>query len=267
VADKLSELFKQNRTDFESKWSNIDLFVKYGMLSDEKFAEKGKEFCLLTDAQDKSYTIDDYKQNIASLQTDKSGQLVVLYTNHLEEQYAYVKAAESRGYSVLKLEGPLDNHFTAYLEQHNDKLQCKRVDADALDKLIPHDKIETALLSDDQVKQLSELFEKGKQRADLTIVAEALSVSEPLITVTESEYDRRMREMSKMNGFNMFGDMPIKYQGVVNTNHAKAKAILDMNESDAQALIKKAISLALLSKGLLKGADLNQFVQAEFEKL
>jgi len=267
VADKLSELFKQSRTDFESKWSNIDLFVKYGMLSDEKFAEKAKEFCLLSDAQDKSYTIDDYKQNIAALQTDKSGQLVVLYTNHLEEQYAYVKAAESRGYSVLKLEGPLDNHFTAYLEQHNDKLQCKRVDADALDKLIPHDKIETALLSDDQVKQLSELFEKGKQRADLTIVAEALSVSEPLITVTESEYDRRMRDMSKMNGFNMFGDMPIKYQGVVNTNHVKAKAILDMNESDAQALIKKAISLALLSKGLLKGADLNQFVQAEFEKL
>jgi hypothetical protein len=94
-----------------------------------------------------------------------------------------------------------------------------------------------------------------------------VSVSEPLITVTESEYDRRMRDMSKMNGFIMFGDMPIKYQGVVNTNHAKAKAILDMNESDAQALIKKAISLALLSKGLLKGADLNQFVQAEFEKL
>jgi molecular chaperone HtpG len=185
----------------------------------------------------------------------------------LEEQFAYVKAAETRGYSVLKLEGPLDNHFTSYLEQHNDKLQYKRVDADALDKLIPQDRIETVLLSDDQMKQLTDLFEKGKQRTDLSFSTEALSISEPLITVTESEYDRRMRDMSKMNGFNMFGEMPVKYQGVVNANHEKAKALLEMSEIDAQKIIAKAINLALLSKGLLKGADLNQFVQSEFEKL
>ena len=267
VADKLSELFKQDRTDFESKWSSIDLFVKYGMLSDEKFAEKAKEYCLLSDTQNKHFTIEEYKQLIAPNQTDKNAQTVVLYTSHLEEQYSYVHAAENKGYSVVKMEGPLDNHFTAYLEQHNEKLQCKRVDADALDKLIPHDRIETALLSEDQVKQLSSLFEKGNQRADLTFVSEALSVTEPLITITESEYDRRMRDMSKMNGFNMFGDMPVKYQAVLNTNHSKSKSLIELPESDAHVLVKKAIELALLSKGLLKGADLNQFIQSEFEKL
>ena len=267
VADKLAELFKQNRTDYEAKWQNIDLFVKYGMLSDEKFAEKGKDFCLLETTDGQYFTINDFIETIKPLQTDKDGNTIMLYTNHTEIQHSYVSAANSRNYKVLKFEGPLDNHFTGYLEQKNEKVQCKRVDADALDRLIAVETTTVALLNEDESKKLVSIFEKANQNTDIKFSAEALTPQESLLTITESEYDRRMREMSKMNGFNMFGNMPLSYQTVLNTNHPKAKLLIENEENEAVSIAQKALNLAMLSKGLLKGEKLTAYIQAEMEKL
>ena len=267
VADKLAELFKQSRTDYEAKWQNIDLFVKYGMLSDEKFAEKGKDFCLLETTDGQYFTINDFIEAIKPNQTDKDGNTIVLYTHHSETQHSYVSAANSRDYKVLKFEGPLDNHFTGYLEQKNEKVQCKRVDADALDRLIAVETTTVALLNEDESKKLVSLFEKANQNTDIKFSAEALSPQESLIVITESEYDRRMREMSKMNGFNMFGNMPLSYQTVLNINHPKAKLLIENEENEAVSIAQKALNLAMLSKGLLKGEKLTAYIQAEMEKL
>lgn len=267
VADKLAELFKQSRTDYEAKWQNIDLFVKYGMLSDEKFAEKGKDFCLLETTDGQYFTINDFIEAIKPNQTDKDGNTIVLYTHHAETQHSYVSAANSRDYKVLKFEGPLDNHFTGYLEQKNEKVQCKRVDADALDRLIAVESTTVALLNEDESKKLVSLFEKANQQTDIKFSAEALSPQESLIVITESEYDRRMREMSKMNGFNMFGNMPLSYQTVLNINHPKAKLLIENEENEAVSIAQKALNLAMLSKGLLKGEKLTAYIQAEMEKL
>ncbi len=267
VADKLAELFKQNRTDYEAKWQNIDLFVKYGMLSDEKFAEKGKDFCLLETTDGQYFTINDFIEAIKPLQTDKDGNTIMLYTNHAEIQHSYVSAANSRDYKVLKFEGPLDNHFTGYLEQKNEKVQCKRVDADALDRLIAVETTTVALLNEDESKKLVSIFEKANHNTDIKFSAEALTPQESLLTITESEYDRRMREMSKMNGFNMFGNMPLSYQTVLNTNHPKAKLLIENEENEAVSIAQKALNLAMLSKGLLKGEKLTAYIQAEMEKL
>ena len=267
VADKLAELFKQSRTDYEAKWQNIDLFVKYGMLSDEKFAEKGKDFCLLETTDGQYFTINDFIEAIKPNQTDKDGNTIVLYTHHAEAQHSYVSAANSRDYKVLKFEGPLDNHFTGYLEQKNEKVQCKRVDADALDRLIAVETTTVALLNEDESKKLVSLFEKANQQTDIKFSAEALSPQESLIVITESEYDRRMREMSKMNGFNMFGNMPLSYQTVLNINHPKAKLLIENEENEAVSIAQKALNLAMLSKGLLKGEKLTAYIQAEMGKL
>ncbi len=267
VADKLAELFKTDRADFQAKWPNIDLFVKYGILSDEKFAEKAKDYCLLESTNGAYYTMSEHLEKIKAIQTDSDSKLVVLYTNNSEEQYAYVSAANSRDYEVLKLEGPLDSHFTGYLEQHNENVQCKRVDADALDKLIKSDRSEISLLNEEESKLLLSVFESANRRSDIKFSTEALSPSEALLTITESEYDRRMREMSKMNGFNMFGNLPINYQTVLNTNHPKAKILVSENAEQAKSVAEKALNLAMLSKGLLKGEDLSHFIQSEFEKL
>ena len=266
VADKLSELFKGNREDFQAKWPNIDLFVKYGMLSDEKFAEKGKDFCLLETSEGEYATIPDFIESVKALQTDKDGNTVLLYTNHADEQHAYISGATGRGYKVLRFEGPLDNHFSGYLEQHNEKVQCKRVDADALDKLIPGETTTIALLNDEEAGKLMHLFEKVNKNADIKFKTEALSPEEPLLIVTESEYDRRMRDMSKMNGFNMFGSLPLTYQTILNTNHPKAKQLIGSDES-AENVALKALNLAMLAKGLLKGEKLTAFVKAEMENL
>lgn len=267
VADKLIELFKNDRADYELKWQNIDLFVKYGLLSDEKFAEKAKDACLLQNTDNQYFTITDYIESIKANQTDKDGNTIVLYTNHSTEQHSYIKNAQNKGYSVIKLEGPLDNHFSGYLEQKNEKVQCKRVDADAIDKLIAIEQTTVALMSEEESKKVLNLFEKANQNTDIVFSAEALSPSENLITITESEYDRRMREMSKMNGFNMFGAMPLKYQTILNTNHPQAKALIEKEENLALKSAQKALNLAMLSKGLLKGELLTQYIQNELENL
>jgi molecular chaperone HtpG len=266
VADKLSELFKASREDFQAKWPNVDLFVKYGMLSDEKFAEKAKEFCLLQNTDESYATISEYIEQVKPGQTDKEGNVVVLYTGHADEQHAYVSAAQNRGYKVLKLEGPLDNHFTSYLEQHNEKVKLKRVDSDALDNLIAKESATVALLNEEESKKLIEIFEKVNSTSEIKFEASALSPDDALITITESEFDRRMRDMSKMGAYAMFGQLPKTYKTILNTNHPKAKQLVsDENGSDLKA--SKALNLAMLAKGLLKGEKLTNYVKSELENL
>lgn len=267
VADKLGDLFKQDRKDYESKWPNIDLFVKYGLLSDEKFGEKAKDYCLLQSADNQLYTIADFIEKIKPNQTDKDGNTIILYTHNQVEQHSYIAAAQERGYHVIVLEGPLDNHFSGWLEQKNEKVQCKRVDADALDKLIAIEQTNVSLLSEDESKKMVSIFETANQSSDIKFSAEALSPKESFVTITESEYDRRMREMSKMNGFNMFGEMPMTYQTILNTNHPMAKSLIEKEETLAKKTAEKALNLAMLSKGLLKGEKLTQFIKAELENL
>jgi molecular chaperone HtpG len=181
VADKLAELFKADRADFQAKWPNIDLFVKYGILSDEKFAEKAKDYCLLESTSGTYYTMPEYIEKIKPIQTDSDSKVVVLYTNNAEEQHSYVRAANSRDYEVLKLEGPLDSHFTGYLEQNNENVQCKRVDADALDKLIKSERSEISLLNEEEAKQLLTVFESANRHSDIKFSTEALSPSDALV--------------------------------------------------------------------------------------
>lgn len=267
VADKLTELFKSSREDYQLKWPSIDLFVKYGMLSDEKFAEKAKDICLLQTTDSGYHTIAELVDQIKPLQTDKDGHTVLLYTSDSEEQHGFVSAATARSYKVVKLEGPLDSHFTGYLEQHHDKLQCKRVDADALDKLIQSADNAVSVMGEDDTKKLIAVFEKVNSMPELRFSGEAFSPSAPLLTVTESEYDRRMREMSRMGGYSMFGSLPQSYQVLLNTNHPKALQLCAAEEAQAAAIAAKALNLALLNKGLLKGEALTAYINSEFENL
>lgn len=267
VADKLSELFKNDRTDFETKWEAIDLFVKYGLLSDEKFAERASEFCLLKNTEGKYFTIQEYREKIAPLQTDKDEKIVWLYTGNADEQHAYVSAVQEKGYDVLVLEGPLDGHFTGYLERQQEKIQCKRVDSDAPERLIKKEDAVTALLSEEQSQKLKAYFEKINKMPEIVFAAEALSTGDPLVTLTESEFDRRMRDMSKTGGFNMFGQMPVQYQAVLNTNSRTAMKLVEADEKQAEEMADKALRLAMLSKGLLKGEALTTFIKSEFGKL
>ena len=188
-------------------------------------------------------------------------------SNNSIEEYIYIKAAENKGYKIVKLEGPLDNHFTGYLEQHNEKVQCKRVDADAVDKLIPTETTQVSILNEEECKQLLTVFEGVNKQGDLKFITENLNPTNALITITESEYDRRMLDMSKMNGFNMFGNMPVFYNVVLNANHAKAKKIITDTIEAVKPIAEKALNLALLSKGMLKGEKLNQYITTELENL
>lgn len=266
VADKLAEIFKTNREDYQSKWPNIDLFVKYGMLSDEKFAEKAKEFCLLQNTSDQYSTIPEYIEKVKANQTDKDGNTVLLYTGNADEQHAYISSANGRQYEVLKLEGPLDSHFTSFLEQHNEKVHLRRVDSDALDKLIPKEASTVALLNEEESKQLLGLFEKVNTTPEIKFETAGLSPEDALLTVTESEFDRRMRDMSKMGGYAMFGQLPQTYKTILNTNHPKAKQMVTDPEGSEKSAAK-ALNLAMLAKGLLKGEKLTAFVKSEMENL
>lgn len=269
VADKLASIFKKNREDFESKWEYMDVFVKYGMLSDEKFAEKANKFCLVKDHDDKLSVLGDFIDSLKTNQIDKDGETILLYANHKEIQYSQIMAAKEMGYKVAIFDGVLDSHIHNYIEQKFEKTKCKRIDAAAIDKLIDKgEEIETSL-SDDEVKKLTSVFEKAvKDNSEYKISAEALSPNSPLVSVTEDEFMRRMKEMSRTGGqAAMFGNMPTEYKLVVNTNHKKGKAILTAKGKAQTSTINKAINLALLGAGLLVGEKLHAYLQEEQKAL
>jgi len=262
VADKLSEIFKADRKAYEEKWSDIGLFVKYGYVSDEKFAEKAKDFVLLTNTVKENYTLAEYKEKVEPVQTDKDGQLVYIYTNEPAKQDSFIQSATKKGYDVLVMNSPIDNHFVGHLEQKLEKTSLKRVDADVADKLIKKDDAPATVLTDEQVTQVKAVFEKAITKPGFKVELESLNPEELPVTVTMDEFMRRMKEMAQMGGgMGFYGNMPDSYKVVVNGNHKLISRILETGDEAAQSqLAKQAFDLALLSQGLLTGAELTEFV-------
>ncbi|MEJ5091984.1 molecular chaperone HtpG [Sphingobacterium faecium] len=269
VADKLQEIFKTDRKGFEEKWNDIGLFIKYGMLSDEKFAEKANEFCLLTNTNKENYTIKEYYEKVKDIQVDKDGNIIYLYTHDAAQQDSFIATAKTKGYDVLVLDGPLDTHITSYLEQKGgEKVQLKRVDADVIDKLIQKDEKQELSISEDESKQALSIFEKAISRPDMKVEVDALSAEELPVSVTIDEFMRRMKDMAKTNGgMNFYGNLPDNYKVTVNGNHPLVKRILSSTEEEGAKLAKQAFDLALLSRGLLTGAALTSFVKRSVEMI
>lgn len=269
VADKLNEIFKSDRPGFEEKWTDIGLFIKYGMLSDEKFAEKANDFCLLKSTAGQSYTIKEYYEKVKDIQSDKDGNIVYLYTHDPAQQDGFIQTALNKGYDVLVLDGPLDTHFASYLEQKGgEKVQLKRVDADVIDKLIQKDDKVELSLSEDESKKALEVFEKAISRQDMKVEVGALHETDLPVSVTIDEFMRRMKDMAKTGGgMNFYGTLPDNYKVTVNGNHPLIKRILSASEEEGSKLAKQAFDLALLSRGLLSGADLTSFVKRSVEMI
>lgn len=269
VADKLNEIFKTDRKNFEQKWNDIALFIKYGMLSDEKFAEKANDFCLLSNVDGASFTLKEYYEKVKDIQVDKDGNIIYLYTNDPSQQDGFISSVKDKGYDVLVLDGQLDSHFVAYLEQKGgEKIQAKRVDADVVDKLIQKEETHTLVLSEEESKKASERFEKAISSANMKVEVDALHANDLPVSVTEDEFMRRMKDMAKTGGgMGFYGSMPDNYKVTVNGNHPLIKRIIESSEEEGTQLAKQAFDLALLSRGLLKGSDLTSFVKRSVEMI
>jgi molecular chaperone HtpG len=267
VADKLTSLHKNDAKDFEAKWPNMSMFVKYGMISDEKFYDRAKGICLLQNSDKKYFSIEDYIKHIEANQTDKDGNRIALYTNDLDKQHSYIESAKEKGYDVLLLDEIIDNHFISNLEQKNDKLQLKRVDADTLNKLIDKDEKNESVLSEDDVTKLKEGFEGVVDGKRFTIATEVLSPTDDFLTITRSEWERRMSEMQGMGGMAMFGNMPEKYVVSVNTNHPLANKVLKAEGEEQQKLMNTSLELAKLAQNLLTGKELTEFIKKQMAAL
>ncbi|SFS31173.1 molecular chaperone HtpG [Sphingobacterium wenxiniae] len=270
VADKLNEIFKADRKNFEDKWNDISLFIKYGMLSDEKFAEKANDFCLLKNTEGESYTLKEYYEKVKDIQVDKDGNIIYLYTNDASQQDSFISSVKAKGYDVLVLDGPLDTHFAAYVEQKGgEKIQAKRVDADVVDKLIQKDEQTALSLSEEESKKASDIFEKAISRADMKVEVDALHTDDLPVSVTIDEFMRRMKDMAKTGGGGMgfYGTIPDNYKVTVNGNHPLVKRIVESPDEEGAKLAKQAFDLALLSRGLLTGSDLTSFVKRSVEMI
>jgi molecular chaperone HtpG len=263
VADKLAELFKNDRKSYEEKWTDIGLFVKYGCITDKKFGEKAKEFLLLKNTNEEHYTLTEYNEKVAPLQTDKNGTVVYLYTPDAEKQHAYIVAAEKRSYDVLLMNSPIDNHFISYLEQEVEKTTLKRVDADVMDKLIVKEETIETVLTEEQVQQVKDVFTKAITMPGMEVTVESLSPEELPVIVTMDEWMRRMKDMAAMGGgggINFYGSLPDRYKVAVNGNHPLINRILNAENGQKEKLAKQAFDLALLSQGMLTGEALTEFV-------
>lgn len=267
VADKLSELFKKDRTEFERKWDDISIFVKYGMISDEKFYEKAKDFALLKNVDGKYFTFDEYKEKVKDSQTDKEKHLVYLYASDAGKQDAFIQSARDKGYDVLLLDGVLDSHFISNLEQKLEKTQLKRVDSDTVDKLVLKDEKVDSVLSKDEEEQVKALFEKAVSNKSMTIAVESMSPNDLPVIVTMSEWMRRMKDMAKTGGgYSFMGNMPDSYNVTINANHGIVQKILKAESDDQKVkLAKQAYDLALLSQNMLTGPDLTNFIKRSVE--
>jgi molecular chaperone HtpG len=263
VADKLNELFRKDRKSYEEKWNDIGLFVKYGAISDEKFYEKAKDFLLLTNTAKDHFTLEEYQAKVKDFQTDKNGTIVYLYTIDAERQDAFVKSAQKRNYDVLVMNSPIDNHFLQHLEMKLEKVSFKRVDADVLDKLIQKEDSSKHELTEDETKNLKEVFEKAINNPTMKVEVESLSAEELPVTITMEEWMRRMKDMARMGGGGMsfYGSLPDSYKVSVNGNHPLTTKILKAEGDQQTILAKQAFDLALLSQGMLKGSDLTAFVE------
>lgn len=267
VADKLEELFKNNRADFEAKWDDIKLFIEFGMLSDEKFFERAKKFSLVKNVEGKFSSFDEYAEKIKAIQTDKDDRVVFLYTNNKEEQHSFIEAAKEKGYDVLHIDGPLAGHYVGKLEQHFEKSTFVRVDSDVIDNLIKKDEKQISKLTEEQQSQLKPIIELQVPKEKFTVVFESLSEKDQPMLIIQPEFMRRMKEMQATGGGAMFGGaFPEMYNLVVNSNHPIISKILIESDSEKQnRLTKQVADLALLSQNMLKGEALTQFVKRSID--
>ncbi len=230
VADRLEEIFKTDRKQFEEKWDSLKLFVQYGMLTDEKFYDRAIKFDLLKDVEDKYFTIEEYKTLVKDSQTDKDGNLIYLYTTNKDEQYSYIQTAKDKGYSVLVMNGQLDVHAIGQLEQKFEKTRFVRVDSDTVDNLIRKEDANQVNLSEEQKNALQELFKSQMpkiEKAEFYVTFEAMGADANPVMLTQGEYMRRMREMSAMQpGMSFYGEMPDTFNLVLNTDHELVKNVL-----------------------------------------
>ncbi|MBP9031997.1 MAG: molecular chaperone HtpG [Dysgonomonadaceae bacterium] len=279
VADKLEELFKKDRPQYEQKWDSLKLFVQYGMLTEDKFYEKAVNFCLVKNIDDKYFTLDEYKTLIEGAQTDKNGTLVYLYANSKDDQYAHIDAAKSKGYDVLIMDGQLDIHWMGMIEQKFGKTRFVRVDSDTIDHLIQKEEVANVELTDKQKENMTEAVKSllpTVTKAEFDVDFKALSENDKPVQITQNEFSRRMKEMSAMQpGMAFYGEMPDMFQVVLNVNHPLIKQVINEVENrekdDMKAYasenkkLKQMIDLALLSNGMLKGEALSDFIKRSID--
>ena len=276
VADRLEEIFKEQRQELESKWDNLKLFIEYGMLSDEKFGERAVKFALLKNTDGKYFSLDEYRTAVEPLQTDKDKKLVCLYATDKEAQYQQIEAAKNKGYDVLLLDCELDSHFVNFLEQKMENTRFARVDSDSVENLIPtEDKVKPEM-SEDDTKSLEAMFKAVlPEGSDYMVQADNLGEDAAPVLITQSEFMRRYREMSALNGgMNFYGELPMSYNIIVNMENPLIKKVWDGSKSTedkpedfakGSELLKQVCDLALLSNGMLKGKALSDFISRSAE--
>ena len=244
VADRLNEIFKNDRAQFEEKWDALKIFIVFGMLTDEKFYEKAKDFALLKNVDGKFFTFEEYKSLITSEQTDKDGNLICLYANDADEQHSYIEAAQAKGYDVLLMDGQLDSHWVGQWEQKNEKVRFVRVDSDVVGKLIQKSDAPQVELNDDQRQALTSVFQAQLpkiEKSEFIVTLDALGEDAAPIIITQNEFMRRMKEMSRTGGnpmMSFYGEMPDSYSLVLNTTHPLMKAVLEAEEAECSAEIR-----------------------------
>ncbi|MGB4568032.1 MAG: molecular chaperone HtpG, partial [Dysgonamonadaceae bacterium] len=281
VADKLEEIFKKDRAQFEEKWDGLKLFIQYGMLTDEKFYERALKFCLLKNIDGKYFTLDEYKTLIKNNQTDKNGTLVYLYATNKDDQYAFIDAAKEKGYDVLLMDGQLDIPWMGLIEHKTEKTRFVRVDSNTIEHLIEKEETEKVDLTDKEKEALSEIVKSQLPKMDKTefvVEFKALEENSKPIQIIQDEFSRRMKEMAEIQpGMSFYSEMPNIYQVVVNTRHPLIKEIVDETaDKEKEALlqyasenkkIKQMIDLALLSNSMLKGEALSDFIKRSIEMM
>ena len=268
VAEKLEELFKKDRAEYEKKWDDISVFIEYGMIADPKFFERAEKFMLLKDTEGKYYTLEEYKKQIEENQKNKDGRLVYLYATNADEQYSNIENAKSKGYNVLLLDGILDAHFISTLEQKYGDCQFARVDSASIDKLIEkEEESKESKLNDEQKESVKKAFEEIIDMTSFNVEFSNLSETDAPVEIIQNEFMRRMKEMSAMNGMSMWGGMPDSYTLMLNANNPVIAGLVDKNEEEQKNTIHQLYDLARLSKNLLKGKDLNEFVKRSFNEI
>ncbi|MFM7596308.1 MAG: molecular chaperone HtpG [Flavobacteriales bacterium] len=267
VADKLAEMFNKDRKDFEEKWNDLYIFVQYGMLSDDKFAEKAKSFALVKNTEGNYFTLEEYLNKIKANQTNKSEETIVLYTSDAEGQFSYVKQAKERQLDVVLLEGPLAPHWIQKIEQTFEKVRFSRVDADRLDKLIDKGEEIPSKLSKTEEEKIKPIFEDVVNKDKFTVQLESMPEHEAPILITQPEFIRRMMEQQRMGGGGFYGAFPEMYQLVINGNHPVMTKLLKMKSIRQKETVKQLVDLAMLSQGLLKGEALTEFIQRSVSEM
>ncbi|MET3732773.1 molecular chaperone HtpG [Moheibacter stercoris] len=269
VADKMNSLLKEDREEFEKKWNDIKVVLEYGVVSEEKFAEKADKFMLFPNVDETYFTWEEFNEKFKEIQTDKDGNFVVLYATDKNQQDSYIQSAKEKGYEVLLLDSPIAPHFIQKLEYSKEKVTFARVDADHINNLIKKDEPIVARLSDEQKETLKKEISETIDSKTYTVQLEDLSLTDAPFMITQPEFMRRMKEMQQTGGGGMFGmgNFPEMYNLVVNANSDLANEILNKPEEEKKVLINQALDLAKLSQNLLTGKELTDFIKRSFESL